>query len=128
MIMNAISQALIVLTVITVAFSASLPSGCGWYDDSCPDSRPFKFASCKCDCDGSILCCNLEVYRKYTGAHWSGTAPFCKGRCSDCTNYWLTSDCWWEGSDCGDGSGCWSGSKVLCGHLGRDIQKIAVSF
>jgi len=44
-------------------------------------------------------------------SHWFGTAPFCSGEKSDCNdtreNYWLS-------NDCGDGSCCTSGTKVLC--------------
>jgi hypothetical protein len=38
---------------------------------------------------------------------WRGTAPFCDGEC-------LPGEEEVERSECGDGSCCWTGTKVLC--------------
>ncbi len=41
------------------------------------------------------------------GCYWAGTAPFCAGSCDD---GYVERD--WD--NCGDGSCCWTGYKVLC--------------
>ena len=46
--------------------------------------------------------------------YWKGTAPFCRGRCSDCGP---GDDCVLK-NNCGDGAQCWLGRKVLCGSKG----------
>ena len=121
MIMNAIRQTLIMLTVTTVAFSQTLPTGCGWYANMCPTGT-VNFATCNCDCPGALLCCDQEIQNTYSGASWSGTAPACEGHCSDCGS---GSDvCWWQ-SACGNGQRCDTGNKVLCGH--KKSENIIVS-
>ena len=116
MIMNAISQALIILTVTTVAFSQTLPTGCTWYATGCPTGT-VNFAECSCDCPGSLLCCNQAVQNNYSSTWWSGTAPFCEGHCSDCGS---DGSCW-QSSICGNGQPCDSGNKILCAHKKSEI-------
>jgi hypothetical protein len=40
-------------------------------------------------------------------SHWEGTAPWCEGSCPAGFDTK-------QSSNCGDGSCCWSGSKVWC--------------
>ena len=77
-----------------------------WAWGVCGDGAP---------CERSLkrLCCNATSPFSYT--YWRGTDPFCGGVCSDCYPVGiciLTSRC-----DYHDGTLCWSGGKVLCGHL-----------
>ena len=50
----------------------------------------------------------------YSLMYWKGTAPFCGADCNDCDT---GDDCIISNNKCGDGARCWTGRKVLCGHI-----------
>ena len=111
--MTMIYQALALLAVTSVVLShprpgTRIPQGCRWARKQCPDGL-FRFATCNCDCPGTLLCCDEDVAEIYRGAKWSGIAPSCEGRCVNCGAKNL---CWYQ-SKCGDGKQCFSGNKVL---------------
>ena len=56
------------------------------------------------------MCCKIK--NPFSALYWKGSAPFCGGDCNDCDD---GDHCVMQ-NDCGDGSVCWSGKKVLCGR------------
>ena len=50
---------------------------------------------------------------------WIGTAPFCSGHASDCTDSSGFSYYWYS-SRTGDGKSCWTGNKVFCCNVPPD--------
>ena len=111
------------VSVCSVGF-VNVQASCKWIGtapscapDPCSGTYGHEWARGKCgdgaQCAGGtrkILCCNVASPFSYT--YWKGTAPSCGGVCSDCNP---TGIC--IGKSRCDGVVCWSGRKVLCGHL-----------
>jgi hypothetical protein len=64
-----------------------------------------------CGSDGYIDGLKTRVAAWSTKGKWIGTAPFCKGRKSDCTKRSMFYN---KSRKRGDGKKCWSGRKVHC--------------
>jgi hypothetical protein len=74
-----------------------------WLRGTCGDGN-------KCDQGLKVMCCKIK--NPFSALYWKGSAPFCGGDCNDCDD---GDHCVMQ-NDCGDGSVCWSGKKVLCGR------------
>ena len=66
----------------------------------------------QCSSGYKVYCCTKPS--PYSLIYWKGIAPFCSASCNDCGK---GDDCLIK-NNCGNGAGCWSGRKVLCGRKG----------